>query len=224
MALRIDIGELVPGDWGAVHAGGWESAYNERLGVVGDGVVHAYTFDGGVARSHLGHEVPLRPFLGVMGNAPAVPGRHSTIPPRACGGNLDCRELIAGSTLWLPVEVEGALFSCGDGHAAQGDGEVAGTAIECPMARAELTFGVEERTLDGPLARGADGAWITFGLDEDLDEAAIGALNAMLELVGETLGLARRDALAYASLHVDLRVTQIVNGVKGVHARWAQPA
>ena len=69
MALRIDIGELVPGEWGAVLAGGWESAYNERLGVIGDGVVHAYTFDGGIARSHLGHEVALRPFLGVMGNA-----------------------------------------------------------------------------------------------------------------------------------------------------------
>jgi acetamidase/formamidase len=217
-ALRIEIGELVPGEWGAVLAGGWMSAHNERLGVVGDGVVHAYTFQDGVARSHLGHEVALRPFLGVMGNAPAAPGRHSTIPPRACGGNLDCRELIAGATLWLPVEVDGALFSCGDGHAAQGDGEVAGTAIECPMARAELTFAVEERALTAPLARGADGAWITFGLHEDLDEAAVQALDGMLALIGERLGLTRRDALAYASLHVDLRITQIVNAVKGVHA------
>ena len=155
-----------------------------------------------------------------MGNAPAGPGRHSTIPPRACGGNLDCRELIAGSTLWLPIEVEGALFSCGDGHAAQGDGEVAGTAIECPMERATLAFGLEERALTTPLARGPDGAWMTFGLDEDLDEAAISALDAMLVLIGEQLGLSRRDALAYASVHVDLRVTQIVNTVKGVHARW----
>ena len=78
-----------------------------------------------------------------MGMPPAEPGRHSTIPPRACGGNLDCNELVSGSTLYLPIEVEGALFSCGDGHAAQGDGEVAGTAIECPMERAELTFGLE---------------------------------------------------------------------------------
>jgi acetamidase/formamidase len=223
MALRIEIGELVPGPWGAVHAGGWQSAYNERLGVIGDGVIHAYTFADGVARSHLGHEVPLRPFLGVMGLAPAEPGRHSTIPPRACGGNLDCKELVTGARLWLPIEVEGALFSCGDGHAAQGDGEVAGTAIECPMERAELTFGLEERTLTTPLARGADGAWITLGVHEDLDEAAIAALDAMLALLGEHLGLARRDALAYASLHVDLRVTQIVNGVKGVHAVWCGP-
>ncbi|WP_037499655.1 acetamidase/formamidase family protein [Solirubrobacter soli] len=224
MALRVEIGELRPGPWGAVLAGGWESAYNERLGVVGHGVVHAYTFEDGVARSHLGHAVALRPFLGVMGNAPAAPGRHSTIPPRACGGNLDCRELVTGATLWLPIEVEGALFSCGDGHAAQGDGEVAGTAIECPMERAELTFALEERTLAAPLARSADGAWITFGLDEDLDEAALGALNAMLALIGIELGLSRRDSLAYASLHVDLRVTQIVNGVKGVHAVWRPSA
>jgi acetamidase/formamidase len=220
MALRIEIGDVRPGPWGAVLAGGWESPNNERLGVIGDGVVHAYTFAGAVARSHLGHEVALRPFLGVMGNAPAAPGRHSTIPPRACGGNLDCKALVTGATLWLPIEVEGALFSCGDGHAAQGDGEVAGTAIECPMERAELTFGLEDRALSGPLARGADGAWITFGLDADLDEAAIAALDAMLALLGEELGLSRRDALAYASLHVDLRVTQIVNGVKGVHAVW----
>ena len=219
-ALRIEIGELVPGPWGAVLAGGWVSAWNERLGVVGDGVVHAYTFEDGVARSHLGHEVVLRPFLGVMGVAPAAPGRHSTIPPRTCGGNLDCRELVSGATLWLPIEVDGALFSCGDGHAAQGDGEVAGTAIECPMERAELTFALEQRALTTPLARGADGAWITLGVHEDLDEAAITALDAMLALIGEQLGLSRRDALAYASLHVDLRVTQMVNIVRGVHALW----
>jgi acetamidase/formamidase len=218
MALRVDIGELVPGEWGSVLAGGWESAWNERLGVIGDGVVHAYTFEDGIARSHLGHAVALRPFLGVMGMPPDEPGRHSTIPPRACGGNLDCKELVSGSTLWLPIEVAGALFSCGDGHAAQGDGEVAGTAIECPLERAELTFALEDRELTSPLARGADGAWMTFGLHEDLDEAAIGALDAMLALIGEQLGLSRRDALAYASIHVDLRITQMVNRTQGVHA------
>ena len=157
-----------------------------------------------------------------MGMPPDEPGRHSTVPPRTCGGNLDCKELVSGSTLWLPIAVDGALFSCGDGHAAQGDGEVAGTAIECPMERAELTFGLEDRELTAPLARGADGAWMTFGLHEDLDEAAIGALDAMLALLGERLGLSRRDALAYASVHVDLRVTQIVNLVKGVHAHCSR--
>jgi acetamidase/formamidase len=218
MALRIDIGELVPGPWGSVLAGGWVSAWNERLGVVGDGIVHAYTFADGVARSHLGHEVPLRPFLGVLGMPPDEPGRHSTIPPRWCGGNLDCRELVSGSTLWLPIPVEGALFSCGDGHAAQGDGEVAGTAIECPMERAELTFSLSDLRLTTPIARGADGAWITLGVHEDVDEAALIALDAMLQLLEREFGHPRRDALAIASVSVDLRVTQMVNVVRGVHA------
>jgi acetamidase/formamidase len=153
-----------------------------------------------------------------MGLAPAAPGRHSTIPPRTCGGNLDCRDLVAGSTLWLPIEVEGALFSCGDGHAAQGDGEVAGTAIECPLERAELTFSLDERSLTTPVARGADGSWLTLGLHEDLDEAAFIALNAMLELMAREYDLPRREALALASVHVDLRITQMVNDVRGVHA------
>ncbi|MDA0166620.1 acetamidase/formamidase family protein [Solirubrobacter ginsenosidimutans] len=220
MTLRIDIGELRPGAWGAVCAGGWLSAWNERLGVVGDGIVHAYQLDAATMTgcSHLGHTVALRPFLGVMGLPPDKPGRHSTVPPRACGGNLDCRELVTGSTLYLPIEVDGALFSCGDGHAAQGDGEVAGTALECPMERAELTFELSDLELTTPIARGADGSWITLGVHEDLDEAAFSALDAMLELLEREYGLARRDALAIASVHVDLRVTQLVNEVRGVHA------
>jgi acetamidase/formamidase len=220
MTLQIGIGELIPGAWGAVLAGGWVSAWNERMGVVGDGIVHAYELDAATmtGRSHLGHTVALRPFLGVMGMPPNEPGRHSTIPPRTCGGNLDCRELVSGSTLYLPIEVDGALFSCGDGHAAQGDGEVAGTAIECPMELAELTFDLSDLELSTPIARGADGSWITLGVHEDLDEAAFSALEAMLELLGREYGLARRDALALASVHVDLRVTQMVNEVRGVHA------
>jgi acetamidase/formamidase len=223
MTLRIDIGELTPGPWGAVHAGGWVSDFNERLGVIGDGVVHAYTFEGDLARNHLGHDVALRPFLGVMGMPPDEPGRHSTIPPRTCGGNLDCKELVSGSTLYLPISVDGALFSTGDGHAAQGDGEVAGTAIECPMERAELTFSLSELALSTPIARAADGAWITLGVHEDLNEAAFIALDAMLELLGREFGLARRDALAIASVHVDLRITQMVNLVRGVHAVLHMP-
>ena len=175
-------------------------------------------------RSHLGDELALRPFLGVMGMPPDEPGEHSTIPPRVCGGNLDCRELVRGSTLYLPIAVEGALFSCGDGHAAQGDGEVSGTAIECPMERVELTFGLSELQLTTPIARDADGAWITLGLHEDLDEAAVIALNAMLELLGRERGLSRRDALALASLQVDLRITQMVNQVCGVHAILREPS
>jgi acetamidase/formamidase len=153
-----------------------------------------------------------------MGMPPDEPGLHSTAPPRFCGGNLDCKELSAGSTLYLPVSVPGALFSVGDGHAAQGDGEVCVTAIECPMDRVELTFHLHESPrLTAPRAHTAAG-WITLGLHEDLNEAAFLATEAMLELMGEQYSLQRGDALALASLVVDLRVTQLVNGVRGVHA------
>ena len=217
MTLQVDIGELVPGSHGACLAGGWESAHNKLLGVVGDGIVHAYTLADGVGVNQHGHRVQLRPFLGVMGMPPDEPGEHSTIPPRVCGGNLDCKELVSGTTLFLPIAVAGGLFSAGDGHAAQGDGEVAGTAIECPMDRADLTFSLSDVPVRTPTAR-TPRHWITMGLDEDLDTAAVNALNAMLDLLQRERGLSRRDALAYASIHVDLRITQIVNETKGAHA------
>jgi acetamidase/formamidase len=217
MTLEIDIGEILPGPYGACSAGGWESAYNERMRVVGEGIVHAYTFKDGTGVNQHGHEVTLRPFLGIMGMPPAEPGVHSTVPPRITGGNLDCNQLTQGSTLYLPIAVDEGLFSAGDGHAAQGDGEVAGTAIECAMERAELTFHLSDLPITTPTAI-TPTHWITMGLDEDLDTAAINALNAMLDLLQTELGLSRRDALAYAGVHVDLRITQIVNETKGVHA------
>jgi acetamidase/formamidase len=149
---------------------------------------------------------------------PAAKGIHGTGPPRTCGGNIDCKDLVAGATLFLPIAVDGALFSAGDGHGRQGDGEVSGTAIECPLERADLTLSVrDDLDLRDPIARTAD-SWIAFGFDEDLDEAAAHAVDVMLELMERELGLARRDALAFASVAVDLKVTQVVNGVKGVHA------
>jgi acetamidase/formamidase len=114
--------------------------------------------------------------------------------------------------------VDGALFSAGDCHARQGDGEVSQIAVECRLARAELTLTVrDEPALHTPLAW-TPGAWLTFGFDEDLDEAAAIAVDAMLELMGREHGLERAEALAFASLVVDLHVTQMVNGVRGVHA------
>jgi acetamidase/formamidase len=215
--LVVEIGDVIPGPYGFCLAGGWPADFNERLGVVGDGVAHAYELSGMVGRSHLGHEVELRPFLGVMGLPPDEPGEHSTIPPRSCGGNLDCKELVRGATLYLPIAVDGALFSCGDGHAAQGDGEVSGTAIECPMERVELTFGLSDLELSTPIAKTPAG-WLTLGLGDTLDDAAFAALDAMLELLGRERGLSRRDALGFASVHVDMRITQMVNRTVGVHA------
>jgi acetamidase/formamidase len=125
---------------------------------------------------------------------------------------------VPGSALYLPIAVPGGLFSVGDGHAAQADGEVCGTAIECAMERVELTFRlVEDLRLTTPRAETPIG-WLTFGFHEDLNEATIIALEAMLELMRERHGLERLEALGLASLVVDLRITQFVNGVRGVHA------
>ncbi len=180
--------------------------------------------DAGIATADSGQTVRMAPFLGVIGMPPPEPGVHSTIPPRRFGGNIDCRELTAGSVLYLPVGVDGALLSAGDAHAVQGDGEVSGTAIECPVELAELTVDVR-RDLDlrMPVARSGD-RWIALGFDEDLDRAADLALETMLDLMERELDLERGRALALASVAVDLRVTQIVNEVKGVHAVLADDA
>jgi acetamidase/formamidase len=149
---------------------------------------------------------------------PPEPGVHSTSPPRIWGGNLDCRSLVVGSTLYLPVPVAGGLLSFGDGHAAQGDGEVSGIALECPMERIELQIDLrDDFPIEAPVANTPDG-WLTFAVNEDLNIAAMEALDRMVTLLGRLLGVERQDALALASLAVDLRITQIANGVNGVHA------
>jgi acetamidase/formamidase len=199
--LVVHVDEVTPRDWGETWAHG-------------EGFV--WRLDG--AWWHLGsHRVASAPFLGVIGMPPPEHGEHSTIPPRRFGGNIDCKELVAGTELWLPVPVDGALVMAGDGHGAQGDGEVSGTAIECPIERAQLRFGLRDIELRSPLAR-IDGAWLAFGFDEDLDLAAEQAMATMLDLMERELGAARAECLALASVGVDLRVTQIVNQVKGVHA------
>jgi acetamidase/formamidase len=218
--LAVHVDELRVGSWGVTTAGGWSTPLNERLGVAdGETRVLVWSLDAehGVGRDQLGREVTLRPFLGVIGMPPPEPGAHSTQPPRRWGGNIDCSELVEGTTLYLPIPVDGALVSAGDGHARQGDGEVSQLAIEAPMERARLTFSLSEIELESPIAR-IEGAWLTFGFNDDLDEAAAQAVEAMLELLGREQGFERRDALALASVVVDLRVTQLVNRTKGVHA------
>jgi acetamidase/formamidase len=222
MTLEVRIDAVRPGAWGRTIAGGRDTPLNRRLGVHGEefatGLVWTLDADSGTGTDQHGHRVRLRPFMGVMGMPPAEPGGHPTTPPRPSGGNIDCKELIAGSTLYLPITVPGGLFSVGDGHAAQGDGEVSGVAIECPMERVDLTFSLHHHMrLRTPRAE-TEAGWITFGFDEDLDEAAAIALDAMLELMGRLHHFERTTALALASLVVDLRVTQVVNGVRGVHA------
>lgn len=204
---------------------GWtgvaDTPLNDALGVI-DSKDYRMSWEldpiAGIARNDHGLRARMRPFLGVMGVAPSERGRHSTVPPRPTGGNIDCRELVVGSTLYLPLAVPLALFSTGDGHAAQGDGEASGMAIECGMARARLSFELlPDLRLVMPRAQTPAGL-ITFGFDEDLDRAMEVALGGMLDVLTEKHDLARREALALASSVVELRVTQVVNGVRGVHA------
>ena len=217
--LEVAIELVRPGSWGWCAAADWSNPLNDRLGLSGGpGVRLDWQLDDDVGRNERGHEVDLRPFLGVLGMPPPQPGVHPTGPPRVSGGNIDCKELVAGTKLYLPIPVDGALFSAGDCHARQGDGEVSQIAIECPLDRAELALSVRsDLELSTPMAW-TPTAWLTLGFDEDLDEAAAIAIDAMLELMGRVHGVERAEALALASLVVDLRITQMVNGVRGVHA------
>jgi acetamidase/formamidase len=220
--LEVQIGNIVPEKRGWNRGGGasgWELW--ERLGVTHEPphkVLWDIDTDAGTAKNHLGHTVKIAPFMGVMGMPPDEAGNHSTPPPRIWGGNIDCKLLTSGTSLFLPIPVDGGLFSVGDGHAAQGDGELSGTAIECPIKQLDLTFVVhEEMALTVPRAR-IHGGWMTLGFNEDLDEAMYQAANAMLDFMMEDFNISRKDALSLASVVVDLHITQVVNGVKGVQA------
>ena len=217
--LAVRFTALRPDDWGWTVAR--DTPLTRRLGA--DKNTPAWLLwqidaDAGTATSNRGHRVRTAPFHGVTGLAWDEPGEHSTIPPRAiAGGNIDCRELVVGAVLYLPVSVPGALLSIGDGHAAQGDGEVAGTAIECGMTtevRLELADG---RPVAGVHAETPAG-WITFGFSPDLNEAMYEALGAMLTWMQRAYDLDRATALALASPVVDLRITQVANQSWGVHA------
>jgi acetamidase/formamidase len=163
-------------------------------------------------------EVPLAPFFGIMATGPARHlGRLGSAPPGAYGGNIDLKDLVAGTTLYLPVHVPEALFMVGDGHAAQGDGEVDLTAIETSLTgtfRFELIKG---KSLAWPRAE-TPTHWITLGLHENLDAAMKMAIRECLTFLVEEKGLTRVDAYALASIAVDFEVTQVVDGVKGIHA------
>ena len=135
--LVVQIDDVRPGGFGETWAG--------RTRVV-------WTIENGTAVDDRGTRVALAPFLGVIGMPPDATGIHSTGPPRRFGGNIDCKELVAGTTLYLPISVDGALFSAGDGHAAQADGEASGTAIEAPIERAQLTVELADLELRSPIA------------------------------------------------------------------------
>lgn len=188
-----------------------------------DPALTLWSYDGGTLAPSLFSQhgkVPLKPFAGTIGLAPAEPGLHSVVPPRRVGGNLDIRDLSAGSVLYLPVEVPGALFSVGDTHAAQGDGEVCGTAIESQMDVAlkfDLVKGADLRsprfTTSGPVANHLDakGYEVTTGIGPDLMEGARAALSNMIDLLGRQYGLSAVDAYMLCSVCGDLRISEIVD-------------
>ncbi|PKY04547.1 acetamidase/formamidase family protein [Aspergillus campestris IBT 28561] len=221
--LRVEVVALETADWG------W-TAIIPGFGLLADEfpdpVLRIWRLDPGERRVRFGDSgvsVPLRPFLGCMGVAPATDETLSTVPPTHAGGNLDCRELTVGAAVSLPVQTAGALFSCGDGHAAQGHGEVCGTAIETPM-RATLRFVLHK---DQPWVttphyetppRGLElqsdetlGRYAVMGIEDNLLGATREAVRGLIRWLVETKGLTRTDAYMLTSVAGDLQVVQAVN-------------
>ena len=215
--LRVDVLALETGDWG------WAAIVPDE-GLLPDDFPEPVvrTFDlreRGWVEIAAGIRIPTAPFLGTIGTHPDEPAVAGAFPPHKGGGNIDTRHLTRGSTLWLPVWCEGALFSCGDPHAAQGDGEVCVTAIECDM-RASLRFELERRTIGGPrfrtsgpllAASEADGHIGTMGLSPDLIEGARLAVREMIALLVDEHGLAREDAYMLCSFAGDLKILELVD-------------
>jgi acetamidase/formamidase len=171
----------------------------------------------GVCTLPWGTEIELKPFFGIMGVAPPPEwGQCSSIEPRAFGGNIDNKHFNIGTTVYLPVFAEGGLFSTGDGHGVQGDGEVNLTALETSLSGTFRFTVRKDMKLNNPRAETAT-HWITHGFDQDLDDAAKEALRDMIRLISAKTGLAAADAYMLCSLKGDLHVTQTVDGNKGIH-------
>jgi len=205
------------------HCGwGWSSVIN-GLGFLKERFKDPYFFawqlDGETTASLAPAIVPLRPFLGVMGVARAEDGAFRTRPPGPFGGNLDVRELCAGSKLYLPVYNNGALFSCGDGHAAQGDGEVCINGIEAPLD-VTLRFHLhKQQPLAGPIVEASEAtapdttanAWVVVECGTDLAEAARAATSRMIDLLASRWGMSEVHAYILCSVALKLRLSQVVN-------------
>jgi acetamidase/formamidase len=215
--LRVDVLTLETGDWGWAAIIPGEGLLPDDFP---DPVVRTFDLrERGSVEIAAGIRIPTAPFLGTMGTHPDDPVVAGAFPPHKGGGNVDTRHLTRGSTLWLPVWCEGALFSCGDPHAAQGDGEVCVTAIECDM-RASLRFELERRTIGGPRFRApgpllaaseANGHIGTMGLSPDLMEGARLAVREMIALLVAEHGLGREDAYMLCSFAGDLKILEIVD-------------
>jgi acetamidase/formamidase len=218
-ALKIKVLSFRPSGWG------WTGNI-PGFGLLTDqfpkAKLHHWNYDPGLAPAMYGPggRVPLKPMCGTIGVAPAEPGLHSIIPPRNVGGNMDVRDIAEGVELYLPVEVDGALFSVGDTHAAQGDGEVCGTAIETSIDVAlefDLVKGANLRmpryVTPGPVSRHFDakGYEVTTGIGPDLMTGARTAVSEMVELLSRRYGYSPIDAYMLCSVCADLRISSIVD-------------
>jgi acetamidase/formamidase len=219
-ALKVTVESFAPSGWG------W-TANIPGFGLLADQfpdpALHLWKYDPATMAPAMygpGGKVPLKPFTGTIGVAPAEAGLHSIVPPRQVGGNMDIRDIAAGTELYLPIEVAGALFSVGDTHAAQGDGEVCGTAIESPMT-VVLTFDLIKDaglrtprfTTAGPVTRHFDakGYEATTGIGPDLFQAARDAVAAMIDLLSARHGMSPVEAYMLCSVCADLRISEIVD-------------
>lgn len=218
--LKVTVLSFAPSGWGwTANIPGFGLLAEEFM----EPALHVWRYDSRtMAPSAFGKwaRVPLKPFAGTIGVAPVEPGCHSIVPPRRVGGNMDLRDIAAGSELHLPVEVAGALFSVGDTHAAQGDGEVCGTALESPM-RVALRFDLLKQSplafprliTPGPVTRHLDerGYRVTTGIGPDLMEAARAAVRSAIDWLTRDYGMPAMDAYQLCSVCGDLRISEIVD-------------
>jgi acetamidase/formamidase len=215
--LQVEFLDLQPAHWG------W-TAIIPGFGLLADEfpapALKVWRLVDGWAEFAPGIRIPLEPFCGEIGLAPGAPGAISTIPPYRHGGNMDTKHLTRGATLFLPVEAPGALFSLGDGHAAQGDGEVCGTAIETPMratvrltVRKDMAVSEPQFLTAGPLTPRTNTApyYVTDGIGPDLMEATRQAIRHMIAHLQRTYGLSRPDAYMLCSVAVDLKLCEVVD-------------
>lgn len=217
--LEIEILDVTHDDWGWTVFRPGADEFGLLYDEFEEWGFHYWSLDDGVGHFVDGIEIPLDPFPGTIGVAPAQSGSHSTTPPRDVGGNLDTKHLVAGTTLYLPIEVEGGLLSIGDGHAAQGDGEVCGGAIETPISidarlnvRSDIVLSQPQyRMPRGTASRENAPTFATMGICNDLMEASRKAISYMITHLHEQRGLSRDKAYILASVIVDLKINEIVD-------------
>jgi acetamidase/formamidase len=216
--LQVDVLELTPGSWG------WSANY-PGSGLLPedfpDPWLYVWDVSGPRAPYLAGISVPVEPMIGIVGCTPAAPGPHSSIPPLRTGGNLDVKHIGVGASVYLPIEVEGAMLGLGDAHAAQGDGEVGGSGIEVPMTvtvrvkvRRDLDIQLPEYEVRRPLERRSAaqaGYHVTTGIGPDLFEASRSEVRAMIRRLERTRGLAPIEAYELCSVALDLKISEIVD-------------